>query len=59
MKRNLWRRSGPFNGGNRLTTSYTGQLIPADADAAHIYIVAILTNNVTKEVIQVEEVKLQ
>ena len=50
---------GPLTAGTELTKSYTGQLIPADADAAHIYIVAILTNNVTKEVIQVEEVKLQ
>jgi len=50
---------GSLTAGTELTKSYTGQLTPADADAAHVYIVAILTNNVTKEVVQVEEVKLQ
>lgn len=49
---------GALSAGTELTKTYSGTLIPADADAAHTYIVAVLTNNVTKEVVQVEEVKL-
>jgi len=45
--------------GAEITRSYSATLVPNDAVADHIHLVAILTNEITKEVIQVEEIKLK
>ena len=50
---------GVISTGDEIIKNYSTALIPSDVDVNHVYLVAILTNSVTKEVIQVEEVKLQ
>ncbi len=45
--------------GTEITRTYTGTLAPADAVAEHVHLVAVLMNETTKEIIQVEEVKLK
>jgi hypothetical protein len=49
---------GPQAAGATITRAYSRTLAPADAVASKIYLVAVLTNDVTGEVIQAEEVKL-
>ncbi|MBK7966616.1 MAG: Omp28-related outer membrane protein [Bacteroidetes bacterium] len=50
---------GVITAGDSLIKSYSASLAPADVVANKVHLVAILTNTVTKEVIQVTEVKLQ
>ncbi len=50
---------GTLAAGTEVTKNYDGFLTPADAEPSHVYIVAILTNSVTNEVVQVEEIKMQ
>jgi hypothetical protein len=50
---------GVIAAGDEIIKNYSTALIPPDVDVNHVYLVAILTNTVTKEVIQVTEVKLQ
>lgn len=45
--------------GAEITRTYSGTLIPNDAVADKVHLVAILMNETTKEVIQVEEVELK
>lgn len=49
---------GVIAGGDSLTKSYSVALTPSDVVAGKVHLVAILSNTVTKEVIQVTEVKL-
>lgn len=49
---------GPLAKGVVLNRTYSAALRPADAVASRIYLVAVLTNDATGEVIQAEEVKL-
>jgi Outer membrane protein Omp28 len=44
--------------GQSVTTNKTGTAIAADISPGHVHVVAVLANTVSKEVIQVEEVKL-
>ncbi len=50
---------GVQSAGAEITRSYSGTLTPSDAVADHVHLVAILMNETTKEIIQVEEVKLK
>jgi hypothetical protein len=50
---------GIQSAGAEITRSYSATLLPNDAVADHIHLVAILTNETTKEIIQVEEIKLK
>ena len=50
---------GVISAGDEIIKNYSTALVPSDVAVNHVYLVAILTNSVTKEVIQVEEVKLQ
>lgn len=50
---------GVIAAGDEIIKNYSTALIPSDAVANRVYLIAILTNSLTKEVIQVEEVKLQ
>ncbi len=50
---------GVLNAGAEITKSYSIALSPADVVASKVHLVAVLSNSLTKEVIQVEEVKLQ
>ncbi len=50
---------GALSAGAVVNKTYEDFLIPNDANAAQVYLVAILTNSVTDEVVQVEEIKLQ
>lgn len=50
---------GVLSAGDIISKTYEDFLTPNDANPAHIYLVAVLSNNLTKEIIQVEEVKLQ
>jgi hypothetical protein len=45
--------------GAEITRTYSATLVPNDAVADHIHLVAILSNEITKEIIQVEEIKLK
>ena len=49
---------GTVAAGTSITKTYSGPLVPADAVPEHVKLVAILTNSVTHEVIQVEEIDL-
>lgn len=49
---------GLLSAGANLNRNYSSTLIPADAVAERIKLVAILSNAVTREIIQVEEVEL-
>jgi hypothetical protein len=44
--------------GTKITKTASATLLPADANPTHVSIYAVLTNAVTKEVIQVEEQKI-
>ena len=44
--------------GQSFNTNKTSTAIAADINPAHVHVVAVLSNSVTREVIQVEEVKL-
>jgi hypothetical protein len=50
---------GTLQAGESLTRTYSGTLTPADANPDKVKLVAILSNAVTKEIIQVEEVSLK
>ncbi|MBK9637077.1 MAG: Omp28-related outer membrane protein [Bacteroidetes bacterium] len=50
---------GVLSTGDEITKNYSTTLTPSDVDVNHVYLVAVLSNLLTKEVIQVEEVKLQ
>ena len=49
---------GTLNAGDEVSRTYTNALTPADAVPEKVKLVAILTDAVTKEVIQVEEIDL-
>jgi hypothetical protein len=50
---------GDLQAGQELVRSYSGTLTPNDANPDKVKLVAILSNAVTKEIIQVEEVSLK
>lgn len=50
---------GVVNAGDEIIKTYSTLLAPADVNSDHVYLVALLTNKLTNEVIQVEEVKLK
>lgn len=50
---------GPQAAGTEITRTYSGTLTPNDAVADNVHLVAVLMNEITKEVIQVEEVHLK
>lgn len=50
---------GTLQAGQELSRSYSGTLTPSDANPDKVKLVAILSNSVTKEIIQVEEVSLK
>lgn len=45
-------------GGDDYTNTYSAKLIPSTANVSQVYIVALLFDNITKQIIQVEEKKL-
>jgi len=49
---------GVLAAGTEVTKTYTAALLPSDVSVDHVHLIAVLTNNSTKEVIQVVEVKL-
>ncbi|CAN5501334.1 hypothetical protein BH11BAC2_BH11BAC2_01940 [soil metagenome] len=51
--------SNPLTAGQIINTSVSGSLVPADANPDQCYLYAILYNDVTKEIIQVEEKKIK
>ncbi|MFM1745797.1 MAG: hypothetical protein RLZZ630_1734 [Bacteroidota bacterium] len=50
---------GTLQAGQELSRSYSGTLTPSDANPDKVKLVAILSNSVTKEIIQAEEVSLK
>jgi hypothetical protein len=49
---------GALTAGSNINRNYSGTLIPSDAVAGRVKLIAILSNTVTREIIQVEEVDL-